>query len=140
MTGSAREPQVSTLRLPGIGHLLQWRSDGFWRELNDLQHRDEAAGVFVPGEDDWAAWTGSPEPHGRGGDWDGAAWWMLYGELPGEAPPEVVLESGPRPPVQVLGRLWACEWRAVAQPVTVHFPGRQFLLPFTKPAYRGRGS
>ncbi|XVV12632.1 hypothetical protein ACQP2X_48975 [Actinoplanes sp. CA-131856] len=65
MTGSAGERRVSTLRLPGIGHLLQWRSDGFWRELGDVQHRDEAAGMFIPGEDEW----------------DGAAtWWMVYGE------------------------------------------------------------
>ena len=139
MTGSVEEPQVSTLRLPGIGYLLQWRSDGFWRELNDVQHRDEAAGVFVPGEDEWAAWTGFAQPHARGGEWDGAAaWWMVYGELPGEQAPDVVLAAGTRPQVQVLGRVWACEWRAVAQPVTVHLQGQQFVLPFAEPANRGQ--
>ncbi len=135
------EPQVRTLLLPGIGYLLQWRSDGFWREVNDVQHRDEAAGVFVPGEHEWTAWTGFARPHARGGEWDGvAAWWMVYGELPGEQAPDVVLTAGTRPPVQVLGRVWACEWHAVAQPATVHLQGQQFVLPFAEPAYRGHGS
>ncbi|MFG1606695.1 hypothetical protein [Actinoplanes sp. NPDC049265] len=138
MTGSAGQPRVSTLRLPGVGYLLQWRSDGFWRELNDVQDRDEAAGMFLPGEDEWAAWTGVAQPYSRGGGWGGAAaWWMVYGELPGEQTPDVVLADGARPPAQVLGRVWACEWHAVARPATVHLQGRQFVLPFAEPAYRG---
>ncbi|MFF5085398.1 hypothetical protein ACFY36_50875 [Actinoplanes sp. NPDC000266] len=130
MTGSVGDPQISTLPLPGIGRLLQWRSDGFWRELSETERGDE---------DDWAVWTGTAQPHARGGDWDGAAWWMVYGELPGEEAPDVVLTDGSRPPVRVLGRVWACEWHAVAQPVTVRLPGQQFVLPFTEPAYRRHG-
>ena len=106
MTGSVREPQVSMLRLLGIGYLLQWRCEGFWRELDDVQHRDE---------DEWAGRTGFAQPHARGGEGYGAAaWWMVDGELPGERAPEVVLTAGTRPPVHVLGRLWACEWHDVA--------------------------
>jgi hypothetical protein len=125
---------ITTLRLPGTGWLLQWRSDGFWRELNDSQHHAEQNGSQVPTEDEWARWSGFTQPHARGGDWGGVTtWWFIFGELPGSATPTVVLADGTRPPVLLLGRVWACEWRAVAQPVTVRVEGEQFDLPFAEP-------
>jgi hypothetical protein len=128
---------ITTLRLAGSGWLLQWRSDGFWRELSDAQHRDELDGSHIPAEDEWARWSGLTPPQGRGGEWDGVeTWWLLYGELPGTATPSVVLANGTRPPVLRLGRLWACEWHAPAQPVTVRVAGEQYDLPFTEPQYR----
>ena len=129
---------IATLRLPGIGHLLQWRSDGSWRELSDLQHHDELDGSHVPAEDEWARWSGLTHPQGRGGDWGGVVtWWLLFGEVPGSATPSVTLADGTRPPVLRLGRLWACEWRSVAQPATVrHAGGERFDVPFTEPFYR----
>lgn len=139
MAADTDGPGIATLRLPGVGHLLQWRSDGFWRELSDIQHQDEAAGLFTPDEDEWAAWTGSPHPHGRGGEWgEILSWWMVYGEMPDATAPTVELEDGTRPPVHVLGRIWACEWRAVAQPVTVYVAGKRLEMPFTEPMYRRR--
>ncbi|MEU7905772.1 hypothetical protein [Actinoplanes sp. NPDC049118] len=125
------------LALPGIGHWLQWRSDGSWRELNDAQRRDELDGVHVANADDWVAWSGFIQPQGRGGEWGGVStWWLLCGEVPDDTTPTVVLEDGTRPPVHVLGRVWACEWRAAAQPVTVHVAGQQFTPPFAEPMYR----
>ncbi|MBU2664512.1 hypothetical protein KOI35_13495 [Actinoplanes bogorensis] len=125
------------LELPGSGWWLQWREDGFWREINDAQRHDEAAGRHVPGEDEWVAWTGSRQPQSRGGDWGGAAWWLLYGELPADGTaPRVELQDAAQPPVLVLGQVWACEWHAVAQPATVHIAGQQVVLPFAEPRYR----
>jgi hypothetical protein len=139
VTGNADGREISTLRLPGVGHLLQWRSDGFWRELGANQHRDEIDGVFVPGDDEWVAWSGHTQPQARGGGGDGPATWRLvYGELPRDVDvtPGVVLEDGTRPPVHVLGRVWAGEWHAVAQPVTVRVAGQEFVLPFHEPRWR----
>lgn len=128
---------ITTLRLPGIGWLLQWRSDGFWRDLNDAQHHDELSGSHVPAEDDWVRWSGFAQPQGRGGEWGGVAtWWLIYGELPGGATPSVVLADGTSPPVLRLGRVWACEWRTAAQPATVRVRGEQFELAFAEPQYR----
>jgi hypothetical protein len=131
---------VETLRMPGIGWLLQWRSDGFWRELSDAQNRAERDGVHVPAEDEWACWSASTSPRGRGGGWDGSAvWWLLYGELPDDATlAGVVLADGSRPPVLRLGKMWACEWESVAQPATVCVAGDRFDVPFTEPHYRRR--
>ena len=56
---------VTTLVLPESGWLLQWRSDGYWRELSGAQDRDEIAGIHIPPSWEWAAWTGLPNPHGR---------------------------------------------------------------------------
>lgn len=124
-----------TLRMPGSGWLLQWRSDGFWRELHDAQHHDELNGIHVPFEDEWARWTGFALPHVRGGSRRGVVtWWFSYGELPGSAAPSVVLADGTRPPVLLLGRVWACEWRAVAQPGTVLVEGKPFDLPLPSSA------
>jgi hypothetical protein len=128
---------IVTLILPGSGWLLQWRSDGFWRELNDAQHRAELDGSHLPAENEWVRWSGFYQPQARGGDWDrGPTWWFVYGELPGRATPSVVLADGKRPPVLLLGRVWACEWLSEAQPATVHVEGKQFNLPFTEPFYR----
>jgi hypothetical protein len=128
---------ITTLRLPGIGWLLQWRSDGFWRDLNNAQHHDELDGSHLPAEDDWVRWHGRAQPQARGGEWGGVAtWWLIYGELPGNVIPHVVLADGTYPPVLRLGRVWACEWRAVAQPATVHVGGEQFNLAFAEPQYR----
>ncbi|MEV4349143.1 hypothetical protein AB0J83_32195 [Actinoplanes sp. NPDC049596] len=129
---------VSEIELPGTGWWLQWRRDGSWRDLNDAQHRDEAAGLYAPADDDWAAWTGDPQPRARGGDWDGApTWWLAYGELPADGEVvTVVLDDGTHPAVHVLGRVWACEWRAAAQPAIVHVADQTFVLPFTEPMYR----
>lgn len=145
MPGNAGEREIATLHLPGIGHLLQWRSDGFWRELSDDQYRDEADGVFVPAEDEWVAWSGFTQPQARGGQWGGVStWWLVYGELPrtraaGAVIASVVLEDGTRPPIHVLGNVWGCEWRAVAQPVTVRVAEQEFILPFLEPMYRRHG-
>ena len=137
MTDGSDAMDLTTLRLPGIGWLLQWRADGFWRELSDLQHQDELSGVQMAGEDEWVRWSGLPQPHARGGEWPGIpTWWLVYGELPGSAVPTVDLTDGTRPPVLVLGRVWACEWHAQAQPVIVGVEGEQFDLPFVEPFYR----
>jgi len=131
------EPEISTVRLPGTGWVVQWRSDGYWRDLNDAQHRDEQSGVHLPAEEDWTRWSATLQPQARGGEWGGVTtWWLIHGELPedGETP-TVVLADGARPVVHLLGRVWACEWQAAAQPLTVHVGGRQFDLPFTEPHY-----
>lgn len=133
--------RVDTLRLPGIGRLLQWRADGHWRELNDMQHEAEKDGSHIPGEDDWVRWSGAAQPQARGGEWGGGAtWWLVYGELPTGATPEVELADGTRPPVPRVGRLWAAEWHSVAQPATVHVGAQRFDLPFFEPHYRRRES
>jgi hypothetical protein len=137
VVGGSAERRIETLRLPGIGWFLQWRSDGSWRELNNAQHRAERAGCHLPVEDEWVRWSGTYQPHARGGDWDGArAWWLLHGELPGRVTPRVVLSDGTRPPVHVLGRVWACEWLSEAQPATALVEREQFNLPFAEPLYR----
>lgn len=120
VTDDSAARDITTLRLPGIGWLLQWRSDGFWRELNESQHYAELNGSHVPTEDEWARWSGLAQPHARGGEWGGiATWWLVYGERPGSTTPSVVLADGTRPSLLLLGRLWACEWHAVAQSATV---------------------
>ena len=136
-TDSSAAEGVTTLRLSGIGWLLQWRGDGFWRELSESQHAAELDGSHRPDEDEWVRWSGLSQPQARGGEWGGAVtWWLIYGEVPGRSTPTVVLADGSRPPVAVVGRLWACQWRAVAQPATVHVDGHQFDLPFAEPFYR----
>jgi hypothetical protein len=62
VAGHVGEREIATLRLPGVGYLLQWRSDGFWRELGDDQYRAETDGALVPAEDEWVAWTGFTQP------------------------------------------------------------------------------
>lgn len=137
MADDSAAGDITTLRLPGSGWLLQWRSDGFWRELHESQHHAELDGSHVPAEDEWARWTGLTQPHARGGEWGGVAtWWLVYGELPGSTAPSVVLADGTRPPVLLSGRLWACEWHAAAQPATVCVEGERFDLPFHEPFYR----
>jgi hypothetical protein len=134
--GAAAE-DITTLRLPGIGWLLQWRSDGCWRELDEIQHQDELDGLHIPDEDEWVRWSGHFQPQARGGGWGGVAtWWLIYGELSGGTTPSGVLADGTRPPVLLLGRLWACEWRAVAQMATAHVEGERFDFPFFEPFYR----
>jgi len=132
------EKEVTTLRLPGINWLLQWRSDGFWRDLNDAQYRDELSGLHAPSGEEWVEWSGISQPQARGGEWGGTStWWLIYGEVPaGSGTPSVALADGTRPPVLLLGRLWACEWRAVAQPATVRVGREQFHIPFAEPEYR----
>ncbi|MCU7729110.1 hypothetical protein ODJ79_35810 [Actinoplanes sp. KI2] len=128
---------IATLHLPGSGRLLQWRSDGCWRELNDAQHRAELDGSHLPAAEEWVRWSGLSRPQARGGGWDGGpAWWLVHGELPGRATPSVVLADGSRPPVRSLGRVWACEWFSPAQAATVRVAGEQFTLPFAEPYYR----
>ncbi|MGK5683103.1 hypothetical protein [Actinoplanes sp. URMC 104] len=137
MADNSAARDVATLRLPGIGWLLQWRSDGFWRDLSDAQDQDERAGVHTPAEDDWVRWSGHAAPHARGGAWGGTTtWWLVYGELPGSTAPTVELADGTRPPVLQVGRVWACEWHAAAQPVSVHVENERFDLPFIEPSYR----
>lgn len=137
MADDSAARDITTLRLPGIGWLLQWRGDGFWRDLNDAQHHDELNGTHVPTQEDWVCWSGLAQPQARGGEWGGVAtWWLIYGELPGSAAPSVVLADGTRPPVILLARVWACEWRAVAQPATVRVEGEQFNFVFAEPQYR----
>lgn len=137
MADDSAASDITTLRLPGKGWLLQWRGDGFWRDLNDSQHHAELSGLQVPTEDEWLRWNGRVRPQARGGGWGGVAtWWLIYGELPGSATPSVVLADGTRPPVLLLRRLWACEWRAVAQPATVHVEGERFDFEFAEPYYR----
>ena len=113
MTGGPDALDITTLRLPGCGWVFQWRGDGFWRELSDLQHQDELNGVHMADEEEWVGWSGLPQPQARGGAWDGIpAWWLVYGELPAGTAPTVDVTDGTRPPVLVLGRVWACEWHA----------------------------
>lgn len=137
MVGGSADGHIATLRLPGIGWLLQWRSDGFWRELNHAQYRAERDGSHLPAEDDWVRWSGTRRPQARGGDWGGtSSWWLVYGELPGAGTPSVVLADGTCPPVPRLGRVWACEWLSEAQAATVRVDGEQFDHSFTEPLYR----
>jgi hypothetical protein len=70
-----------------------------------------------------------------------ATWWMVHGELPRDTSavavsPSVVLGDKTRPSVHMLGNVWACEWFAVAQPVTVRVAEQEFVLPFLEPMYR----
>ncbi|MEV6350678.1 hypothetical protein [Actinoplanes sp. NPDC051851] len=128
---------VATLRLPGKGWLLQWRSDGFWRDLGDDQYRDERDGVHQPTENEWGRWTGVAPPTARGTGWDtGTGWWLLHGERPDTDLPYVELADGTRPPVAVLEGVWACEWHGIARPATVHVGREQFHIPFATPLRR----
>ena len=137
MVGGFADRHVESLRLPGTGRLLQWRDDGFWRDLNDAQHRDELSGAHVPADDEWVPWRGVRRPQAWGGDWGGApAWWMVYGELPGDAVPSVVLADGTCPPVVRVGQVWACEWRSAAQAASVRVDGERFAFAFSEPPYR----
>ncbi|SNY43936.1 hypothetical protein [Paractinoplanes atraurantiacus] len=101
---------VQTLVLPKSGWVLQWRADGFWRDLSGLQYRDELDGRHRAAEDEWVRWSGTYHQQARGGRGPEPAWWVTYGELTGDAAPSVVLADGRRPAVCVLGKVWACEW------------------------------
>lgn len=138
MVGDSAAGHVETLRLPRSGWLLQWRSDGLWRELNDAQYRAELDGSHLPAEDEWVRWSGTYQPQARGGGrWDGApTWWFVFGELTGPATPSVVLADGKRPTVLLLGRVWACEWFSEAQSATLEVDGVQLRLPLGEPEYR----
>ena len=57
--------EIETRKLPGFGWILQWRGDGFWRDLDYAQHEGPSA------EDEWVRWTGTARPQARGGDWGG---------------------------------------------------------------------
>ena len=128
---------VETLVLPGSGWCLQWRADGYWRELGGDQLRDEHAGLHVPDDDDWVRWSGTYHQQARGGGWDGVpVWWVLSGELPDETAPDVVLADGRRPAPHTVGRVWACEWLSVAQPATLHLAGGRYHFPFAEPMVR----
>ncbi|GAA0561641.1 hypothetical protein GCM10010172_51060 [Paractinoplanes ferrugineus] len=130
---------VTTLRLPGFGWWLQWRGDGFWRDLGDVQFQAEQDGSHRPAEDDWIRWSGLARPQARGGEWGGVAtWWLVFGEAPAGTTPAVTLADGTRPAVLRLGRLWAGEWCAVAQAVTIHVGQERFDPPFSEPFYRRR--
>ncbi|MEU4161698.1 hypothetical protein [Actinoplanes sp. NPDC026670] len=138
MAGRLTGGHVQTLHLPGSGWILQWRSDGFWRDLNSAQHRAELDGSHVPAEDEWVRWSGTYHQQARGGGRDTMpAWWLLYGELPGGTVPSVVLDDGRRPAVLTVGKVWASEWLSVPQTATLHLDGGQFLFPFTEPPSRG---
>ncbi|GAA3344763.1 hypothetical protein GCM10020358_49300 [Amorphoplanes nipponensis] len=130
--------EVQTLVLSASGWLLQWRSDGRWRELSDAQHESEVDGSQQPLEDEWVRWSGTFDRQAKGGArWDGVAtWWLLYGELPEDSTPIVVLADGQRPAVLQVGKVWACEWVSIAQPATLHLAGEQITFPFTEPFYR----
>ena len=137
MVGRPTGEHIQTLTLPGSGWFLQWRSDGFWRELNSAQHRAELDGAHVPAEDDWVRWSGTYHQQAKGGGWDGVpTWWLLYGELPANGTPSVVLDDGQRPAVLLVGKVWASEWLSAPQPATLHLDGRQFIFPFAEPHYR----
>ena len=62
MVDASAAGHVETLRLPRSGWLLQWRSDDFWRELNDVQHRAKVDGSHLPAEDEWVRWSGTHQP------------------------------------------------------------------------------
>jgi hypothetical protein len=138
MVGGATHEHVQSLVLPGSGWLLQWRSDGFWREVDSAQHRAEVGGSHLPAEDDWVRWSGTFHQQAKGGGWDGRpTWWLIYGELPEHATPSVVLADGQRPSVVLLvGKVWACEWFSQPQPATLHMGGEQFAFAFAEPRYR----
>jgi hypothetical protein len=131
--GGPTSENVETLVLPASGWLLQWRGDGFWRELSPALE-----GLHRPSVDGWVRWSGTYHRQARGGGrWDGVAtWWLLYGELPEHATPSVVLADGQRPVVLRVGRVWACEWVTEAQPATLQLGGEQVTFPFTEPHYR----
>ena len=137
MVTGAGGRHITSLWLPGIGWWLQWRSDDRWRDLPDVQYRDERAGVHVPVEDEWAPWTGHPQPQVRAGERDGTpAWSLLHGELPTLGDVTVVLADGTRPAVRTVGKVWGCEWHGLPQPATVHHGGVRIDLPVARPQRR----
>ncbi|GAA4975592.1 hypothetical protein [Kineococcus glutinatus] len=134
------DPQeVQTLVLPASGWLLQWRSDACWREVQAEQYQAELDGMHQPMEEyEWVPWSGTYHPGGRGGGrWDGTAtWWLLRGELPDGAWPEVVLADGQHPPILHVGKVWACEWVSPAQPATLRLGAEEHIAPFAEPLHR----
>lgn len=127
---TADGPSVETRFLPLSGWLFQWRADGYWRELNDKQHRAELAGGFVPGEDDWIRWTGSTQRMAKGGWSLRPRWQLVYSELTPGAPPRVVLEDATEPPILQIGGVWMCEWVSTPRPVTVMVGSESWVVPF----------
>lgn len=123
-------PKVETLVLPLSGWVLQWRTDGWWREVQPAQFRAEQAGEAVP-DDDWVRWTGKLIRAAKGGSGSGAPrWWLIYDELPLAEEPHVLLGDGTGPPIVILGRIWACEWFSPGQQVTVTVGRERWVVPF----------
>ncbi|MDX6254111.1 MAG: hypothetical protein QOJ11_445 [Frankiales bacterium] len=132
------EGQVETLVLPLSGWVFQWRHDGWWREVDPDQYRDELAGVFTSSGDEWVRWTGTVHRLARGGWALHPRWQMVYDELPEGCTPRVVLDDGTVPPIIVVGQVWVCEWVSVPQPATVTVGAEQWVMPFgRRPEYLG---
>ena len=125
---------VESLVLTGVGCVLQWRSDGSWRQVDVNQLADERSGRHVPTEDDWAAWTGLQDWQGRGARYDGRpGWFSAFGEVPPGAHVTVQLADGARPEVRHVGRLWGAQWFSVVQPVTVQVGAEVTTLAYRRP-------
>jgi hypothetical protein len=131
--------EVETLRLRLSGLIFQRRSDGRWRDLDQVQDADEEAGRFTPGPDDWhpaglAIDVGGRAEWGPGSHDDEEAWWLLYGDNR-RGPVEVRLADGRTPPIIRFGPLWICEWTSRTQPAVVSLNGDSFMFFHRVPAY-----
>jgi hypothetical protein len=127
---------VETLVLPLSHWVFQWRDDGFWREVDPAQYRDELDGVFTSNGDDWVRWTGTVHRLARGGWSLQPRWRMVYSELTPGTTPRVVLADGTVPTIVLIGQVWVCEWVSVPQPARVTVGAEQWVVPFDRrPAY-----
>ena len=127
-------PGIDTLVTPGFGWVFQWREDGWWRDLDREQLRDEEAGGYVAEQDDRVRWTGTlPVCLGRGLSLDDRPrWFLVHGELLLTGAAHVRLRDGTEPAVLTLGRIWVCEWFSSTQDATVTVGGRASVMPFER--------
>ena len=127
-------PEVETLVTPGFGWVFQWREDGWWRDLDRAQLREEEAGEYVADRDDWVRWTGTlPICQGRGLSLDGRPrWFLVHGELPLTGAAHVRLRDGTEPAVMTLGRIWVCEWFSGTQDATVTVGEQTSVMPLER--------
>lgn len=131
-TGGASDSTVQTLHLPMSGLRLQWRSDGFFREVLAGQWAQEESGEWIPAREEWVAATGPSyqmRMERRPGDPPEPTWILLYGERAAEAMVSVRLADGSTPRVHVLGQVWGCEWIGLYQQATVSVGGEDWTTP-----------
>ena len=132
--------RVVTLTMQFGWWRLQWCEDGRWRQVDTNQMEAEATGQLTPSEDDWSVWNGDDSVFGRAEVPEGRddpSWWLLYGELPLVGAVRVWSRDGTLLPVRVIGRVWACEWQSLKQPVTVEIGNRRVVHEFMRRRYLG---
>jgi hypothetical protein len=135
------ELRIDTLTTQFGRWRLQWREDGRWRQVDANQSAAEEVGEYTSEDGDWSIWTGAADgvtgraevPEGR----DEPTWWLLYGELPAVGEVRVRSRDGTELPVRTVGRVWACEWHSLKEPVTVQIGDLRRVHEFPRRFYLG---